>query len=89
METIRIVRNVFLRTFLVSAGVGLFFVVLTFAGWNVWMPLGERLFHTDEATITTVTIQFFVALRFFLWFCLLAPAVAMHWTLKAEARQSR
>jgi len=89
METVRILRNVFLRTFLVGAGIGLLFAVATLAGWNLWMPLGARLFHTDEATVTVATLQFFVALRFFLWFVVLAPALAMHWTLKAEATRSQ
>ena len=89
MEALRLIRNIFIRSFVIGAGLALFFAVATLAGWNVWMPLGARLFHTDTATVTLVTLQFFVGLRFFLWFCLLAPALAMHWTLKAETKHSR
>jgi len=89
VETLRLIRNIFIRSFVIGAGLGLVFAIATLAGWNVWMPLGARLFHTDAATVTSVTLQFFVGLRFFLWFCVLTPALAMHWTLKAETKNSR
>jgi hypothetical protein len=89
VETLRLIRNIFIRSFVIGAGLALLFAIATLAGWNVWMPLGARLFHTDTATVTSVTLQFFVGLRFFLWFCVLTPALAMHWTLKAETRNAR
>ena len=89
METLRLVRNVLIRSFVVGVGFGLLFAIVTLAAWDTWMPLGARLFHTDTAALTAVTLQFFVALRFFLWFCLLTPALALHWTLNVETRRSR
>lgn len=89
METLRLIRNIFLRAFVVGAGFAVLFAIATLGGWDLWMPLGARLFHTDTATLASVTLQFFVGLRFFLWFCVLTPALAMHWTLKAETRNAR
>jgi hypothetical protein len=89
VENLRLIRNIFIRSFVIGAGFALLFAIATLAGWNTWMPLGARLFHTDIATITSVTLQFFIGLRFFLWFCLLTPALAMHWTLKVETRNAR
>jgi len=89
VETLRLIRNIFVRAFVIGAGFGVLFAIATLAGWNLWMPLGARLFHTDTATMASVTLQFFAGLRFFLWFCVLTPALAMHWTLKAETRKSR
>ena len=60
------VTPVFIRSFVIGAGLALSFVIATLAGWNVWMPLGARLFHTDTATVTSVTLQFFFFCGFFL-----------------------
>lgn len=89
MESLRLVRNIFIRIFVIGALFGVLFAIATLAGWNLWISLAARLFHTDTATVTLVTLQFFVGLRFFLWFGVLTPALAMHWTLKAEARNAR
>ncbi len=89
MESLRLVRNIFVRIFVIGAGFGVLFAIATLAGWNLWMPLAARLFHTDAATVTLVILQFFTGLRFFLWFCVLTPALAIHWTLKAETRNAR
>ena len=88
MESLRLVRNIFIRIFVIGALIGVLFAIATLAGWNLWIPLAARLFHTDIATVTSVTLQFFVGLRFFLWFCVLTPALAMHWTLKAANRSA-
>jgi hypothetical protein len=88
VETLRLIRNILIRSFVIGAGLGLLFAIATLAGWNVWMPLAASLFQTDAATVTSVTLQFFVGLRFFLWFCVLTPALAMHWTLKTETKNS-
>jgi hypothetical protein len=88
VETLRLIRNILIRSFVIGAGLGLLFAIATLAGWTVWMPLAASLFHTDAATVTSVTLQFFVGLRFFLWFCVLTPALAMHWTLKTETKNS-
>jgi hypothetical protein len=89
METLRLLRNVFIRGFFVGAALALVSATVTVAGWNVWMPFAARFFHTDAVTLTSVTLQFFVGLRFFLYFCLLTPAIALHWTLKAEGKRTR
>jgi putative Mn2+ efflux pump MntP len=89
VESLRLVRNIFIRIFVIGALFGVLFAIATLAGWNLWIPLAARLFHTDTATMTSVTLQFFVGVRFFLWFCVLTPALAMHWTLKAETRSAR
>jgi hypothetical protein len=89
VETVRLLRNVFLRSFVVGAVLALLSVIVTMGGWNTWMPFAARLFHTDPLTLALVVLQFFVGLRFFLYFCLLTPAIALHWTLKAEARRIR
>ena len=88
MEVIRVLRNIFLRSFVIGAGFAFLTGVVAITGWDALMPLAIRLFHTDAATLTPLTLYFFTALRFFLGYCLLAPGLALHWTLKAEAKRA-
>ena len=88
MDVVRIVRNVFLRCFVIGVGLGLLSAIVAIGGWDVWTPLAIRLFHTDSAALTAITLRFFTELRFFLYFCLLTPGLALHWTLKAEAKRT-
>ena len=64
METLRLIRNIFIRSFVIGAGLGLVFAIATLAGWNVWMPLGARLFHTDAAIVASVTVLRWAAFLF-------------------------
>ena len=89
-DTLRLVRNVLLRCF----AIGVVFAVLTLiamlAAWPVWTDLAVRWFHADQAQLGVVALQFFTAIRFYFLFVLLAPALALHWTLAAErARAAR
>ena len=88
MEVVRVLRNIFLRSFVIGGGFAFGTEIVTIAGWDTLMPLAIRLFHTDAATLTRLTLYFFTALRFFLGYCLLAPGLALHWTLKAEEKRA-
>jgi len=89
MEVVRVLRNIFLRSFVVGACIGLVFAILTIGAWDVSMSFAIRFLHTDVATLTPMVLRFFSDLRFFLWFFLLTPGLALHWTLKAEAKRPR
>jgi hypothetical protein len=90
LDTLRLVRNILLRTF----AIGVVFAVLTLiamlAVWPVWTDLAMRWFHTGEAQLGVVALQFFTEIRFYFLFVLLAPALALQWTLRSErARTAR
>ena len=89
MDVVRLLRNIFLRTFVIGAAFGLVFAIVTIVAWDAWMSLATRCFHTDAATMTPLALRFFTQLRFFLWFGLLTPGLALHWTLKAEEKRAR
>lgn len=89
MEAVRILRNIFLRTFVVAVGFGVVFAIATFVAWDAGMSLVTSHFHTDAATVTPIALQFFSQLRFLVWFGLLTPGLALHWTLKAEEKRAR
>ena len=82
-ETIRIIRDILFRLFLISLIMGLLFAGVYYGGRGYWDRLiVDRLGLIDEKSLNVVVIEFFVLIRFYLVFILLAPALALHWTLK-------
>ena len=55
-----------------------------FAAWPVWTGLAMSWFHVDATQLGTVVLAFFTEIRFYFLFVLLAPALALHWTLRSE-----
>jgi len=88
LETLRIIRNVLLRCFAVGVVFALLMLVAMLAAWPVWTGLATRWFHADEAQLGVIALQFFTAIRFYFVFVLLAPALALHWTLVAGFRRA-
>ena len=82
-ETIRIIRDILFRLFLISLIMGLLFAGVYYGGRGYWDRLiVDRLGLIDEKSLNVVVMEFFVLIRFYLVFILLAPALAFHWTLK-------
>jgi hypothetical protein len=82
-ETIRIIRDILFRLFLISLIMGLLFAGVYYGGRGYWDRLiVDRLGLIDEKSLNVVVMEFFVLIRFYLVFILLAPALALHWTLK-------
>ncbi len=88
-ETLRLTRNILLRWFVVGVMLALMLGLVTICAWDWWTTMAGTWFHTDTATMTPIVLEFFVDLRFFLLFFVLAPALAIHWTLKHEQTQKR
>lgn len=88
LERLRLIRNVLLRTFVVGFVIALVLGLVTMMGWVKWMTMASAWFHTDPATLTPLVLNFFLDIRFFLLFIVLAPALAMHWTIK-KAEEKR
>ena len=89
MEVVRVLRNVFLRAFVVAVGFGLVFAIATFVWWDAGMAFATSHFRTDAATLTPIAVRSFAQIRFLVWFGLLTPGLALHWTLKAEEKRRR
>ena len=81
-DNLRLIRNLLLRTFVVGLGITLLLALLTFSLWDTWVPIVERMFHTNIEFLTPIVVEFFMQVRFFLLYIVLAPALAIHWTLK-------
>ena len=82
-ETVRLIRDILLRTLLLS----LFFALLiagVYYGLRNYVDslLVGRLEIIDQRSLNAIVVGFFALIRFYLIFILLAPALALHWTLK-------
>jgi hypothetical protein len=82
-ETIRVIRDILFRLFLISLIMGLLFAGVYYGGRGYWDRLiVDRLGLIDEKSLDVVVMEFFVLIRFYLVFIVLAPVLALHWTLK-------
>ncbi len=88
-ETLRLIRDILLRSFVIGAVIALVFGLVTIIGWTTWADMAGRWFHTDSATLTQLVLSFFMSVRFFLVFIVLTPALAIHWTLRKELNKRK
>lgn len=82
-ETIQILRNILLRTFLISLVFALLMATIYYTGRSCWdRMIVDRWHLIDQPSLNLVVVGFFTLVRFYLVFVLLAPALALHWTLR-------
>jgi len=86
IETIRQLRNILLRTFAVVFVLNLLMAAATFGLWDTWTSITGQWFHTSKESLGPLMVNFFSTTKFFAIFCLLAPALALHWTVREEAK---
>ena len=81
--TIRIIRDALFRTFLIGIIFGLSYVGIYYGWRDYWDSLVVVQWALiDQKSLDVLTLSFFGLVRFYLVFILLAPALALHWTLK-------
>ena len=84
METLRLLRNVLLRSFAIGVGFALLMLIGLLVAWPLWSGIAISWFHTDEARLSTAALGLFIQIRFYLVFVLLTPGLALHWTIRSE-----
>lgn len=89
LNSLRLLKNILLRSVLIGVGFTLLFALVTFGAWDAWIVPATRILHTSQSEISNLVLTLFTEIRFFLVFVLLSPALAIHWTLKAEADKSK
>ncbi len=87
LETIRLTRNLLLRALAVTFVLNLLMALATFALWSTWTGLTSQWFHTPPESLGPLMVSFFATVKFYAIFVLLAPAIALHWTLKIETNK--
>ncbi len=88
LEVIRLSRNILLRTFVVSFALAVIMASLTLGLWDQWSSITCKLYRTSPEALGAIILGFFAQIKFFYIFILLAPALALHWTLKSEEKKT-
>ena len=88
IETIRQIRNILLRTFAIVLILNLLMAAATFGLWDTWTTITSRWFHTPTESLGPLMVNFFTSIKFFAIFVLLAPALALHWTVRHELKEA-
>lgn len=84
LETLRLIRNILLRSVVIGIVIALLMLVAMLAFWSFWTGLAMTWFRTDEAHLSALVLRLFTEIRFFLVFVLLTPGLAIHWTYRSE-----
>lgn len=87
LELVRDLRNILFRTLVITYCFTLFMQLATFALWDTWTGLTAQWFRTNVSELGPILVGFFVAIKFYAIFVLLAPALALHWTLKKKEKR--
>lgn len=85
-NSIRMARNILLRTLAVIFCLNLFMFFSTFVFWDTWTSLATSWYHVSPGELGSLMLNFFTTAKFIAIYILLAPAIALHWTLKAEKK---
>lgn len=83
LDLIRSLRNILLRTLAVTVGLTWLMAIATICFWNTWSGITAQQFHTPPEALGPIVVGFFSAMKLFAICFLLAPALALHWSLKA------
>ncbi len=86
-DLLPLIRNILLRTFAITYGLTILMALATFGLWDTWTALITQWFHTTPAALSSLMLTFFTAVKFYAIFILLAPALALHWTIKVRRRK--
>ncbi len=88
-ESLRLIRDSLFRTFVIGLVFALILWMFTEFFWQASTELGVRLFRVDPLVFAADMLWYFTAIKFFLLFLVLAPALGIHWTLKKECDRCR
>jgi len=84
LESLRLVRNILLRSALLCYG----FLLLSALVWlplaETWTGLTSTWYHIPPERVNEIVIDFLSVAKFYAIFVLLVPGLALHWTIKSE-----
>jgi hypothetical protein len=80
---LRIARCILLKAFLIGFVMHLIFAAIVLCGSNFWMPMVSTVWHiSDPQWYWKIAAEWFAVSKFFLFYILLVPGLAIHCTLK-------
>ena len=88
LDTLRLMRNVLFRLAAISFAFAMLMAMLTIGLWDTWAGVTSQWYRTTPAQLGPIVVNFFAMVKFYYIFVVLAPALALHWTIKAaEGKQ--
>ncbi|MDD4616106.1 MAG: hypothetical protein PHW76_03185 [Alphaproteobacteria bacterium] len=88
-ESLRLIRDSLFRMFIVGFIIAIILWIGTEFFWQASTELSARMFRVDPAVFAAGMLWYFTAIKYFLLFLVLTPALAIHWTLKKECDRCR
>ena len=79
-----LIRDFFLKTFIVGLGFAILLFVMTMALWGKWSGFLYTKFQIPQKELGVLVVNSFLYLRLYLIFVILVPGIAMHWLIKAK-----
>jgi len=87
LEALKQIRNVLLRTALISLILAWLLAGLTIGLWDTWSSITSQWFRTPVTELGPLMSNWFALIKFYMIFVLLAPALGLHWEIKRREKQ--
>lgn len=87
-DALRFYRNLFFKILAVCFVLNVSILVTTLAFWDTWASLTATWFHSTPEALGPSILNFFMFAKFYMLYILLAPALALHWAVKAKEKRS-
>jgi hypothetical protein len=84
LGSLTLLRNLLLRSAVVCWALALMMSLLTVGLWDCWATTTAGLFHIAPQKLGSLMVNFFALVKFYAVFILLAPGLAIHWTIKRD-----
>ena len=88
LETIRLLRNILLRGFVIGYVINALSFWLMMANWDGWMGLLSGMLHSPPAILGPIIVGYVSLMKALLLTGFLIPGLALHWTLKSELKKA-
>lgn len=86
LEKLKFWRSFLFRTAAVSYVIAALSSLVAVTSWNTWQALIVQWYHTSPEAVGSVVLNYFTSIKFFIVYLLLAPAIGLHWTIKAQEK---
>lgn len=83
-NTLTLLRNILLRATVVCMGLAWIMSILTVCFWDTWTATTSSLFRIEPKKLGPLIAYFFAFAKLYVIFILLAPGLAIHWTLQKD-----
>lgn len=87
-DSLKQIRNLLLRTFVISVLVAWSTAALTILCWDTWTAMMAQWFRMPPTEMGLMMGNWFALIKFYMIFVLLVPALALHWEIRSREKQN-